>query len=49
VTSYFILLIVPQTGPWPSLEEAAKRGEIATIPVLEIISAEYPQVCMRLC
>lgn len=41
----FVLKIVPQedTEDKPSLHRSADRGEISTVPVIEIIDASFPQ------
>lgn len=39
----FILKIVPQTGPRPSLEYSNDNGEIATISLIEIIQKDFPE------
>lgn len=39
----FILLIVPQTGPRPSLEYSNENGEISTISLIEIIQKDFPE------
>jgi len=42
---YYILLIVPQTSPngGISLASAESAGEIATVPLIDIIKTNYPQ------
>lgn len=40
----FVMLAVPQTGPAPSLEEAADKGCISTIPLTEVIRDTQPDL-----
>jgi amino acid permease len=40
---YFVLQIVPQKGPAPSLEAAKNAGQISTFPIIEIINQSYKQ------